>query len=343
MGITMLRTISDGITYFRHFIILLTVAFGVTAGVSALDIKIASIAPENSPYGVALNQLAADWENISGGQVQVTIYHNGIAGDQADMLRKIRIGQIQGGVFTNTGISVIAPQVLSLSVPFLVRNDAEFGYVLKRITPLLDKALTEQGLKGLAWGEVGWVKFFSTEVLRTPDDLKTMRVAVPPEQQAFGDAFKLLGYRPVPLDMPETLSALNSGLVDVIYTSPLIVAGYQWFGVAKYMLNLDIAPAAGCIVLSDRAWNRVPQQFRSQFEAAAQRAARKIQGGLISLETGAVDLMKKYGLQITPVTPQIRREWQNKFETHFNDIVGPVFDRPTFDIIEKELKQYRNQ
>ena len=329
--------------HLRHFIILLLIAFGVTAGASALEIKIASIAPENSPYGVALNQLAADWENISGGQVQVTIYHNGIAGDQADMLRKIRIGQIQGGVFTNTGISVIAPQVLSLSVPFLVRNDNEFSYVLKQITPLLDRALQDQGLRGLAWGEVGWVKFFSTQELRTPDDLKTMRVAVPPEQQAFGDAFKLLGYRPVPLDMPETLSALNSGLVDVIYTSPLIVAGYQWFGVAKYMLNLDIAPAAGCIVLSERAWNRVPQQFRSQFEAAAHRAAQKIQDGLITLEGGAVDLMKQYGLHITPVTPQIKREWQDTFEAHFNDIVGPVFDRPTFDIIEKELKKYRNQ
>ncbi len=339
----MIRRANDG--RFRVSRPALLIVLMLTGVVSAwsLELKIASIAPENSPYGAALTQLAAEWEQISNGQVKVRIYHNGIAGGQADVLRKMRIGQIQGGVFTNTAISAVVPQVMSLSIPFLVRNDAELQYVLKGIRPLLDEKLKQQGLKGLAWAEVGWVRFFSKQELQTPEQLKSMRVAVPPDQQTFGEVFKLLGYRPVPIDIPETLSALNSGLVDVIWTSPLAVAGYQWFAVADHMLNLDIAPAVGCIVLSDRAWNRIPAKFRPEFEAAAGRAEAKIQDGLKSLEQNAINIMVKYGLKVTPAPPAIRKEWVSTFETHFNDIVGTIFDRPTFDLIEKELKKYRNQ
>jgi len=322
------------------FFLLLTLLASVGLA-SALDIKLASIAPENSPYGVALNQMAAEWQKISNGRVRVLIYHNGIAGDQSDVLRKMRIGQLQGGVFTNTAIAALVPQVLSVSVPFLVRNDDEFRYVMKDLVPILDKRLESQGFTAIAWAEAGWVKFFSKDLLRTPDQLKRDRLAVPPEQQDLLATFKLLGYRPVPLDMPETLSALNSGLVDVIFTSPLIVAGYQWFSAARYMLNMNIAPAVGTIVLSTRAWNQIPQQYREEFKASAKRAGQKVESGILKLESDAIDAMKGYGLKITNVTPEIRAQWEKEFEQNYNSIIGPVFDPATVKLVQDDLKAYR--
>lgn len=325
----------------RFILLLLVVLLGAAGLASALDIKLASIAPENSPYGVALNQMAADWQQISNGRVRVLIYHNGIAGDQSDVLRKIRIGQLSGGVFTNTAIAPLAPQVLSVSVPFLVRNDDEFRYAMKDLVPILNKRLESQGFKAIAWAEVGWVKFFSKEPLRTPQQLKSDRLAVPPEQQDLLSTFKILGYRPIPMDMPETLSALNSGLVDVIFTSPLIVAGYQWFSIARYMLDMNIAPAAGTIVLSSRAWNQIPPQYRDQFEAAAMRAGQKVESGIQKLESDAVTAMKGYGLKVTEVTPAIRAEWEKEFQQNYNAIIGPVFDSATVKLVQEDLKAYR--
>ncbi|WP_455383104.1 TRAP transporter substrate-binding protein [Salinispira pacifica] len=327
----------------RILLFMLLILTGAVGAVSALEIKIASIAPENSPYGVALNQMASEWQQITGGRVRVIIYHNGIAGDQSDVLRKMRIGQLQGGVFTNTAIASIVPEVLSISVPFLVRNDDEFRYVMKDLKPILDRKLQSQGFTAIAWAEAGWVRFFSKDPLSTPQQLKADRLAVPPEQQDLLSTFKILGYKPIPLDMPETLSALNSGLVDVIFTSPLIVAGYQWFTAARYMLDMNIAPAVGTIVLSSRAWNQIPQQYREQLRASADRAGQKVENGILKLEADAISAMKGYGLKITEVTPQIRAEWEKEFQLNYNSIIGPVFDPATVKLVQDDLKAYRNK
>ena len=173
--------------------------------------------------------------------------------------------------------------------------------------------------------------------------LKEDRLAVPPEQQDLLATFKLLGYKPVPLDMPETLTALNSGLVDVIFTSPLIVAGFQWFTSARYMLNLNIAPAVGTIVLTNRAWNQIPQAYRRQFQASAVRAGQKVANGILQLESQAISAMVSYGLKITKVTPRIRAEWENEFAKNYDAIIGPVFDSATVKLVREDLKAYRNQ
>lgn len=317
--------------------------FCFATSLSALEIKIASVAPENSPYGTALKQLAADWQKISGGSIRVLIYHNGIAGDQADILRKMRIGQIHGGTFANTGIAAIAREALSVTVPFLIRNDAEFQYVLKRLRPILDQRLEEQGFKALAWAEAGWIYLFSKSPIQSPSQVRSMRLAVPPDEGDLINTFKALGYRAVPIDIPETLAALNSGMVDAILSSPLLAAGFQWFGIARNMLDLRIAPAMGCVLLSERTWDRIPAKYQQPFLDAAGRAETALQAGLQDLDAQAVEAMTGYGLKIVTATAAERQAWENEFERNRDEVITSAFDRPTVQMIERDLAAFRSR
>lgn len=332
------RLVGRGARFACSLVLLIGAAL---AGAHGLEIKVASVAPENSPFGEALNQIAADWSRISGGSIQLRVYHNGIAGDQADMLRKIRIGQLQGGVFTSSGLSTVVDESLDVSVPFLIRNDAELAYVMSHISDSLDASALRHGYEALAWVPSGWLHFFSRAPIRTPDDLKAQKIGVSPEQPQLFQAFNLLGYHPVTVGIPETLSSLNSGLADVILTSPLAAAGYQWFAVADNMLDADIAPFLGAILLSAQTWQRIPADLRPQLEDEVQRVARDLAGRTKALEQQAINTMESYGLHRVEMTAQQRDAWSQEFTRSYPKIVGTAFSPGMFDTIQKLLEQYR--
>ncbi len=325
----------------RLTLLTLLVFAGVIAAAPALEVKIASVAPENSPYGSALNQLAADWQRISRGSVRVVIYHNGIAGDQADIIRKIRIGQLQGGIFANTGLAPLAKEAMSVTVPFLIRNDEEFQVAMELLRPILDQHLESQGFKPIAWAAAGWLYLFTKDPVRSPDEVKSLKLAVPPDEGDLLETFRSLGFRAVPVDIPETLTALNSGMVNAILSSPLLAAGYQWFGIARNMLDLRIAPAMGCILLSDRTWRQIPQNFRAPFLESARNAEVTLRTGLKALDTQAIDAMAKYGLRVIATTPSETLAWQHEFERNRDSIIDSAFDPKTVELIEQKLAELR--
>ena len=327
----------------RLVLLTLLILEGAATTVSALEIKIASVAPENSPYGTALKQLAADWQRISGGSVRVVIYHNGIAGDQADIIRKMRIGQLQGGIFANTGLAPLAKEAMSVTVPFLIRNDAEFDAAMELLRPILDQRLETQGFKPIAWAAAGWLYLFTKDPVRSPEEVKSLKLAVPPDEGDLLDTFRSLGFRAVPVDIPETLTALNSGMVNAILASPLLAAPAQWFGIARNMLDLRIAPAMGCILLSDRTWQQIPPNLRERFLESARSAATTLRTGSKALDTQAIDAMTKYGLRLIGSTPAETAAWQQEFERNRDSIIDSAFDPETVDLIEQKLAAVRAQ
>ncbi len=298
--------------------------------VFSITIKLASVAPEQSPWGSALNQLAVDWARISNGQVRLTVYHNAIAGEESDVLRKMRIGQLQAGVFTSAGMKQIVPEVFSISVPFMIRSEEQLDYVMERVRPELEELFAQSRMHVLSWSRAGWVHFFSKEPVTYPEDLRSQRLASDPNDLELQQAFKIMGYNPIPMPQPELLTSLNSGLVDAFYTSPLVAGGYQWFALAPHMLNLKVAPFLGTIVISDTAWRRIPDGIKDDLIAAAQEVAAQIDEDVRRLEEEALQSMQRYGLEVTEVTPQIEQAWV--------DYVGRYSDA-MLDVFEPEMTQ----
>ncbi|MCF7929535.1 MAG: TRAP transporter substrate-binding protein DctP, partial [Spirochaetales bacterium] len=131
------------------------------AALPALTIKLGSVAPAGPPWDKGLKQMAAEWHEISDGRIDVKIYPGGIVGTEPDMIRKMRIGQLQAAVFTSLGMNSISQDVMALSIPFLIRNDAELDYLLEKITPELNERMERSGFTVIAWAPAGWATVFA--------------------------------------------------------------------------------------------------------------------------------------------------------------------------------------
>jgi len=306
-------------------------AFSASAAFSQKQtLRIASIAPENTPWGAGLNKMAAEWSAATNGEVELRIYHNGVAGNEADMLRKLRLGQLQGAVFTSFGLSAIAPEILTLSSPFLIRDNDELDAALAAVRPDLELKMESKGFKAIAWSKAGWVRFFSKSPAFLPEQLKAQKLATDPNNMALMQAFKSIGYQMVPIPMGETLMALNSGMVDAVYASPLAVGGFQLFGVAKNMASLRLSPFLGGIVVSNRTWSRIPDKYKAKLVESNARLEKEIDASILKMEDEAVAAMVAYGLTVNQISPAQLKAWHDDIERGVAMTIGTTFDTVSY-------------
>ncbi len=322
-------------------LLLLLLLFAQNIG--AQVIRIASLAPESTPWGQGLNRIAAEWSRITRGRIQVRIFHGGVAGDESDTIRKMRLGQIQGAVLTTAGLATVVPATLGLSVPGVIESEDELDLVLAELGDELNSLFSENGYEILGWSNAGWIKFFSTSPIIRPDDLVSVKIASGTLPEEINQVFRNLGMQPVPLTSPEILGGLNSGLIDTVIYAPLGVAGYQWFGVADNMLELQVAPFLGNILMDQRAWNRIPEEFHDELKAATDRIGREIAGELAGLERDAMELMTRFGLQVNEITPEIRQQWMGVFAQQSQQIESELLRNDFMNQVFDVLEEYRTR
>ena len=223
-----------------------------------ITVKLASMVPANTPWGVALNRMAKEWSDATNGEVRLQIYPNGTQGTEPDVLQKLNMNVIQAAVFTSLGLNKLAPEIMTLSTPLLIRNDEELAVVLYALRPDLEATINSQNYFSMAIVKSGWVRVFSKEPVFVPADLKRMKLGSDPQEPAMNQVFKSMGYQVVSVESNRLLIAMNGGAIDAIYNSPIISAGFQFFGVAKNMASLNVAPFLGGIVINKHTWEMIP-------------------------------------------------------------------------------------
>jgi TRAP-type C4-dicarboxylate transport system substrate-binding protein len=305
------------------------------------EFKIASIAPENTPWGEALKKMADEWSKATDGKIKLTIYHNGTQGNEKAVLGKVNTNALQGAVLTSFGLNEITSEVLTMSCPFLIRNNRELDLVLDGLRPELEKKIEDAGYISLAWSKAGWVKFFSKEPVFVPDQLKSQKLGTNSEEASLTQAFKTLGYTMVPIDMTQVLVSLQSGMVEAVYQSPIAVGGLQAFGIAKNMASINIAPFMGGIVFNKRAWNSIPAQYRPVLIRINKRIERDLDAQILQLEERAISEMTAHGLVINTVSPEQAKLWYADVDKAMPALEGTAFDRETLSRIEQILKNHR--
>jgi TRAP-type C4-dicarboxylate transport system substrate-binding protein len=304
-------------------------------------IKLASLAPENTPWGTALNKFAADCARETNGAVKITVYHNAVSGNESDVLRKMKINQIQAAVFTSVGMGLVAPDVMTLSCPFLIRSDSELDVVLDKMRGSLETKIEEGGFVTLAWSKVGWVRFFSKSPVFVPADLKKQKVGTGNEIPAFTDVFKALGYQMVPVNLPDVVVALTSGAIDAVYQSPVNAAATQIFGIAKNMNSMKVAPFMGAVVINSETWRKIPDQYKDTILKLGRQMEAQNNQDVIKMENDALAAMVKYGLIINDCTASQEDEWVSDTQRSIPQLLGKTINKEVYEDMQAVLKSYR--
>lgn len=314
------------------------------AGERPFRIKIGTIAPHGSIYHRSLLEMGEKWRRSQGSTAKFTVYAGGSQGTEADHVRRMRVGQLDGAMLTVVGLTEIDHSVAALQkIPMMFRSWDELDYVREQLRPILEKRLLDKGFVVLFWGEGGWVQIFSKQPISMPEDLKPARIFVWAGDNTQVDLMKVLGYRPVVLVLSDILPGLQTGLIDAVPAAPMFALAGQFDRTARYMLRINWAPIVGATLLTSKTYNRLNPTARVALTAAAKKAASNLRVHRNTLDDNSIKAMQKRGLQVQPVTPEIKRAWQLLAQRSYSSIRGSTVPTEMFDRVVALLAEYRTR
>jgi len=324
------------------FIVIFLTIFLATP-VSALNVKMGCMAPASSPWGIALNRLGARWARISDGQVRLKLYLGGIAGKEADMIRKMRIGQLHAAAVTALGLGDVAPELMALNLPFFIQNEEEYRFVLDKVRAEFEEKIAAKGFTVLGWSFAGWVHLFSREPVIYPRDLKGQRLAVQTDDADIIAGWRDMGFNAVVLSAKDLMIGLQSGMVDAFYSPPMIAAAFQWFSVGQNMSLLKVLPIYGAVIIKTSIWKRVPAKYREELIEAVAEADRIFAGESGALEEKSMKIMKEHGLKVHQVPKDAEMKWRDLLAKASESIIGNKFSKEFYEKLKMYLKESRGQ
>lgn len=312
------------------------------AAQAAVQLRLGTVVPKNSLYHQQLLELGETWRTAQGGNARFTVFTDGSQGGEAEMARRMRIGQLQGALMSVVGLREIEPSIAALqSLPLLFRSWDEVDHVREKMRPGMEQRFADRGFTVVAWGDAGWVRFFSRTAAVRPDDYKRMKFFAwgsEPEQQAI---MKSLGYTPVPLETADILPAVQTGMVDVVPSTPYFALASQVYATTSHMLEINWAPIVGALVVTRKAWDAMSPAGQQALRTGGERAGAQMRQQARAEVDEAVDAMRKRGLTVHRPDATQLREWQTLADNLYPRIRGSMVPADTFDEVFAHLKAYR--
>ena len=312
-------------------VVLAVLLWSPAAKAQTVTVKMATLVPQGSSWHRILQEMGEEWKAASGGKVTVRLYPGGVAGDDPDVVRKMRLGTLNAGVLTAAGLAEIDKSIFALGVPLMYDSYDEVYGVLEKLRPGLESKLQAKGFVVLAWADGGWVRYFSQKPVAKPDDLRALKLfSWAGDPQAI-ELLKAARFNPVPLPSTELATALQTGLVQAFGAPPGVALIAQYYNHAKFMTDLDWQMLLGAFVIDKDTWEQIPADVQGKLRAAAEKAGRRLRE---EIRTGAgrdVEAMKKRGLTVVPVDAAARRQWQQLTESLYPKVRGTIVPADAFD------------
>ncbi len=311
-------------------------------------IKMATLAPEGTKWHGMLVEMGQKWSEATDGNVELRIYPGGVVGDERDMIRKIRIGQIHAAAVTTEGLSELNPDIYSLIIPMLFDDWDDVDWIRERIEDDLISGIEKNGFKLLTWTDVGWVKWFTKEPMKFPEDLKGMKIFNWAGEYQTLQLWKKGGFHAVQLASIDILSGLQTGLINAIGTNPMIALASQWFGIANHMLDMRWGLLTGGIVIDNRIWNKIDPEYREKMLEAIVEIDKEQRKSGRYMDGESVEVMKKYGLTVHELSDKDLLYWKEYVEEWYPDIRGSYVPADIFDKVvalkkEKDFLDSKNK
>jgi TRAP-type C4-dicarboxylate transport system substrate-binding protein len=304
-------------------------------------IKFATVAPDGSTWMKLLKEFDQAVQKESGGRVRFRTYPGGVQGKEQDVLRKIAIGQLHSGGFTGVGMGEVASAVRILDAPFLFRSRAEVDYILERFTPEFEQAFADGGYVLLGWAEVGFVHVFTNTEIKSPEDLRKLKLWTWEGDPLAQAAFRALNLSPIPLSLENVLSSLQTGLIDAFYTSPYAGLSLQWFTRAKYMVNVPLANAMGGVLLSKKYFDAMPADLQQIVLKNGRSYFRRLTELSRQDNDAAIKEFQKRGIKLLEARESDLKIYQDAGIRARRELAGKMYSEDLLKRIEAALAEFR--
>ena len=304
-------------------------------------VKLATLVPEGSVWDKALRDMGTEWASSTQGRVTLRVYPGGVAGDEPDVVRKMRIGQLQAAAITTAGLASIDPSFNVFNVPMFFTSYPELYATLDKLQPVLKQRLDAKGFVLLSWGHGGWVYFFTKMPVESVEGLKKAKMFTWSGDDKMVSVWKAKGFNPVPLAATDIMTGLQTGMIDSYPTTPLLGLTLQWYRQTPNMVGMGMAPLVGGLVMSKAAWLKLPEADRAKVQAACTRMEKRLEVEVPRQDTTAVVEMQKRGLKVNAVSAANAAQFRSVAEDFASSMAGVRIPPDVLALARKERDAFR--
>ncbi len=305
-------------------------------------IKFATVAPEGSIWVNYMKELDRKLRSKSKGQIGFRVYAGGIAGDEMDVLKKIRIGQLHCAAFSGVGITEILPEWRVMDLPFLFRNIDEVRATHDEFNKLFNEKFSEKGFEYISWAEVGDVYLFSKREIKTRNDLKGLKMWTWSGDPVSKKTFTIMGSIPISLSITDVTTAINTNMIDTVYAPPVGALAMQWHEKMNYITGIPIAHSTGAILISKEYFDKLPEKLSELFKEEVKISMSLLADELVKQTTESIKIINARGLKISPAP--VGDELQRFYELHTevaNELKGDIYPEDLLNKVHNLLDKKR--
>ncbi|HIJ50443.1 MAG TPA: TRAP transporter substrate-binding protein DctP [Nitrospinae bacterium] len=305
-------------------------------------IKFATLAPEGSSWMKLLRRLSGKIKKATQGNVSFKFYTGGVSGDEKDVIRKIRIGQLHGAGFTGVGLGEILPEVRVLDLPFLFQSDQEIEHVYQTMNDYFVERFDKKGYILLGWVPVGWIHFFSQKPIQTVADLRGSKPWLWEGDRLVAQAYEGMDVQPIPLSITDVLLSLQTGMVDTVYSSTQGALVFQWFTKVKHITRLRMGYATGGVLISKKKFEKLPLAYQEALKKISSESLTELATVIQKDNLKAEKVLENNGIKWVPQPdPAAIKIFQQAGATARQNLSGKLFSTELLNKVLRLLDEVR--
>jgi TRAP-type C4-dicarboxylate transport system substrate-binding protein len=305
------------------------------------EIKLATLAPENSSLMSIFRKMDKELRKETEGRVGFTLFSGFALGNEGDIYRKLRFGLIQGATFSANFLAEINPDIRTLQVPFLFNNYEEVDYVLEKMVGRFNQSFSERGYQVLGWSEIGFLYMMSTIPIAKVEDLKGKKVWSRANAPLANAIFYKAQASPVTIAAPDVLVALQTNLVEVVYNSPYYALVTQWYTQISYINNLPLAYLGGALLLSNKTFSRLSSRDQETIREVCMKYSRRITERTRKDNEEALEIILNRGVKSIPLAPGQLEYFKKLLDQALREVDPRSLPTDTLQKVRAILKEYR--
>jgi TRAP-type C4-dicarboxylate transport system substrate-binding protein len=284
-------------------------------------IKIATLSPEGTFWMKQMRVGAKEIKKRTQGRVKFKFYPGGVMGNDENVLRKIRIGQLHGGAVTLGAVSQSTPEVTLYGLPYLFSSLDDAAEIRKTTDPMLSEEIEKNGFVNFGFAQGGFTYLMSREPIRSLEDLRQRKSWIPEKSEVGLSVYRYVGVAPISLPLSDVLTGLQTGLIDTITTSPIGALALQWHTHIGYVTDQPLNYLAAMMIIDEKVFKKLSETDQAIVRGVMGKAYKKIDQQNKVDNIAAREALINQGVKFIKLSEKEKIEWEKIDDSVINDMM----------------------
>ena len=288
-------------------------------GTDKVILKMSYVTSPETVKGMAAKKFAEILESKAKGRIEIQLFPSAQLYGDKEEIQALMANNVQIIVPSITKLVSMDPAYQLVDLPFLFNNDEEvFDFWDGEGGKLLLGKLEKRGIIGLASWSNAPINIIGNKLIKTPDDLKGVKVRIP-AGQVTTDVLSAFGAGGATIPFSEVYTSLQQGVVDAALSSVNNFEKEKFYEVAKHLSLIDIQRLEYIVLTNKQFWDKLPSDLKIIINESMKEASSYERKIAKQLNDDSLEIMKNVGIEIYKLTKDEKKM--------FSDVLGTVYEK----------------